>query len=158
MNRIDLFRAMEMIDERILEQSEQNSAVKYRRKIPRKTIILAAALCLLTVAATATFAAKWFSMSDAVTPSYVFKTAELYPKYGSAVLACRKRLFCPIRDISIRHNFVVPPPSMSEANPNTIQLVNRGTFAKFAARRTSTNKKLTIILRGGKNRRHRLNY
>ncbi len=60
MNRNDLFNAMEFIDEKIIEKSEGKNTVKYQSKITRKTIILVAVLCALTVMSTVVFATKLF--------------------------------------------------------------------------------------------------
>jgi len=66
MNRNDLFGAMEFIDEKIIENSEVKMTVKYQRKFTKGTIMLAAVLCLLTVFATAVFAANLFGLRDAL--------------------------------------------------------------------------------------------
>lgn len=66
MNRNDLFGAMEFIDEKIIENSEVNRTVKHQRKFTKGTIMLVAVLCLLTVFATAVFAANLFGLRDAL--------------------------------------------------------------------------------------------
>ncbi len=64
MNRNDLFGAMEFIDEKIIENSEVRRTVVNKRKFTKGTVMLAAALCLLTVFATAVFAANLFGLRD----------------------------------------------------------------------------------------------
>lgn len=66
MNRNDLFRAMEYIDEKIIENSEVRKTVKYKRKLTRRTALLVAALCLLLAFTTVAFAANLFGLRDAL--------------------------------------------------------------------------------------------
>jgi len=63
--------AEKSFDEKINKKSEDKSTMKFTRKFTKRSIILVAALCLLTILATAVFAAKIFSIKDAIveTPS-----------------------------------------------------------------------------------------
>lgn len=69
MNRNDLFRAMEYIDEKIIENSEVKKTVKYQRKFTEKTVLLVAALCLLIAFTTVAFATNFFGLRDMLIPS-----------------------------------------------------------------------------------------
>ncbi len=66
MNRNDLFGAIEFIDDEIIENSEVERTMKNKRRFSRKTLMLVAVLCLLTVFATAAFATRWFGLKDAL--------------------------------------------------------------------------------------------
>lgn len=69
MNRNDLFRAMECIDEKIIENSEVKKTVKYPRKFAKKTVLLVAALCLLLAFTTVALATNLFGLRDMLVPS-----------------------------------------------------------------------------------------
>ena len=62
MNRNDLFVAMGFIDDKIIENSEVNRTVKKQKKYSKRTFLLVAILCMLTVFATAAVAAKLLSL------------------------------------------------------------------------------------------------
>lgn len=64
MNRNDLFDAMEFIDERIIVNSEVRKTMKNQKKFTKKTIMLVAVICLLTIFATAVCAAALFGLRD----------------------------------------------------------------------------------------------
>lgn len=64
MNRNDLFDAMEFIDERIILNSEVRKTMKNQKKFTKKTIMLVAVICLLTIFATAVCAAALFGLRD----------------------------------------------------------------------------------------------
>lgn len=66
MNRNDLFGAMEFIDEKIIENSEVNKTMKYQGKFTKKTILLAALLCLLISFATVAVATNFFGLRNAL--------------------------------------------------------------------------------------------
>lgn len=66
MNRNDLFSAMEYIDEEIIENSEAGGTVKYLGRFSKRTLLLAAVLCLLIAFATAAVAAKLISLRAAL--------------------------------------------------------------------------------------------
>ncbi len=69
MNRNDLFRAMEWIDEKTIENSEVKKTVKYPKKFTRKTVLLAATLCLLIAFTTVALATNLFGLRDMLVPS-----------------------------------------------------------------------------------------
>lgn len=69
MNRNDLFRAMECIDEKIIENSEVKNTVIYPKKLTKKTLVLVAALCLLLAFATVALATNLFGLRDMLVPS-----------------------------------------------------------------------------------------
>jgi len=64
MNRNDLFGAMEFIDEKTIENSEVRKTVKFNRRFSKKTIMLVAALCLLTAFTATAFATRLFGLRD----------------------------------------------------------------------------------------------
>jgi|GEM_PF-666791 len=66
MNRNDLFGAIEFIDDKIIENSEVEREMKFRSKFSKRTIMLVAVICLLTVCTTAVFAVKLFGLRDTV--------------------------------------------------------------------------------------------
>lgn len=70
MNRNDLYEAMEFIDERIIEKSEGKSTMKVTRKFTKRSIMLVAALCLLTALATTVFAAGLFGLRDVLVDNH----------------------------------------------------------------------------------------
>ncbi len=65
MNRNDLFSAMEYIDEKIIEKSEVKRTVKYQR-FTKRTLLLAAVLCLVIAFATVAVATRLVSLRAAV--------------------------------------------------------------------------------------------
>ena len=69
MNRNDLFRAMECIDEKTIENSEVKHTVKYPKKFTRRTMLLVAALCLLLAFTTVALATNLFGLRDMLVPS-----------------------------------------------------------------------------------------
>ncbi len=69
MNRNDLYRAMEYIDDKIIENSEVRKTMKYQRKFTKRTLMLVAVLCLLTAFATAAFATNFFGLRNALVNS-----------------------------------------------------------------------------------------
>lgn len=62
MNSNDLFIAMGFIDDKIIENSEVNRTVKKQKKYSKRTFLLVAILCMLTIFATAAVAAKLLSL------------------------------------------------------------------------------------------------
>lgn len=70
MNRNDLFNAMEYVDDKMIEKSEVNKTVKYYGKFTKKTLLLAAVLCLLIAFATAAVATGWFGLRAALVESH----------------------------------------------------------------------------------------
>ena len=69
MNRNDLFRAMEYIDEKTIENSEVNRTVKYQKKSTKRTFLLAAMLSLFFAFATVAVAARLFGIKDTLVDS-----------------------------------------------------------------------------------------
>ncbi len=69
MNRNDLFRAMECIDEKMIENSEVKHTVKNPKKFTRRTMLLVAALCLLLAFTTVALATNLFGLRDMLVPS-----------------------------------------------------------------------------------------
>lgn len=70
MNRNDLFRAMECIDDKIIENSEVKKTVKYPRRFTKRTLLLVAAMCLLIVFTTVALATNLFGLRDMLVPSH----------------------------------------------------------------------------------------
>lgn len=66
MNRNDLFEAMEYIDETIIDGSEVNRTVKHHGRFTKRTLLLAAVLCLLIAFATVAVAARLISLRNAL--------------------------------------------------------------------------------------------
>jgi len=69
MNRNDLFAAMECIDEKTIENSEVDRTVKYHGRFTKRTLLLAAVLCLLIAFATVAVAARLISLRAALVES-----------------------------------------------------------------------------------------
>lgn len=69
MNRNDLFSAMEFVDDKMIEKSEVNKTVKYYGKFTKRTLLLAAVLCLLIAFATVAVATGWFGLRAALVES-----------------------------------------------------------------------------------------
>jgi len=70
MNRNDLFGAIEFIDDKIIENSEDKMTMKYQRKFTKRTVMLVAVLCLLTALATTAFATRLFGLRDALVDNH----------------------------------------------------------------------------------------
>lgn len=70
MNRNDLFGAMEYMDDKLIEKSEVNKTMKYQGKFSKKTLLLAAVLCLTIAFATVAVAAKWLSLRAALVETH----------------------------------------------------------------------------------------
>lgn len=70
MNRNDLFGAMEYVDDQIIENSEARRGAQYRGRFSKRTLLLAAVLCLLIAFATVAVAAKWFSLRAALVETH----------------------------------------------------------------------------------------
>lgn len=66
MNRNDLFTAMEGIDEKLIERSQVNNAAKYHGRFSKRTLLLAAALCLVIVFAGVAVATRLISLRSAL--------------------------------------------------------------------------------------------
>ncbi len=69
MNRNDLFGAIEFIDDKIIESSEDERTMKNKRRFSKKVITLVAAACFLTALATTAFATRLFGLRDALVDS-----------------------------------------------------------------------------------------
>ncbi|MBQ9943123.1 MAG: hypothetical protein IJO67_02045 [Clostridia bacterium] len=69
MNRNDLFRAMEYMDEKMIENSEVKKTVNYPKKFTKRTLLLVAALCLLLAFTTVALATNLFGLRDMLVPS-----------------------------------------------------------------------------------------
>ena len=69
MNRNDLFGAMEYLDDKIIENSEVKKTAKYPGKLTKRTVLLAAALCLFIAFTTVALATNLFGLRDMLVPS-----------------------------------------------------------------------------------------
>lgn len=66
MNRNDLFTAMEGIDEKMIERSEVNMTMKYHGRFSKRTLLLAAVLCLVIAFAGVAVATRLISLRSAL--------------------------------------------------------------------------------------------